>query len=427
MTKASHKQKNRGLTFKIIIGMVAGLALGLILDMIGPETVINDYVVNGVLHVGGKIFLASLKLLVVPLVFVSLTCGTASLDDIKKLGRIGGKTLALYLLTTALAISIAVCMAIVMKPGVGFNLTTDATFNPKDTPSLTQTIIDIFPNNPIAAMAEGKMLQIIVFAVLFGLTLTMVGKPGERILNIFKDLNAVILKMVMLIMAIAPYGVFCLIAKVFALQGFAAIAPLAKYFFVVLFALMLHAFGVYPIMLKLLSGLSPLTFFKKYKAVPMFAFSTASSNATLPITLETVEHKLGVKNSIASFTIPLGATVNMDGSAIMQGVAAIFIAQAYNLDIGLSGYLMVIFTATLASIGTAAVPGAALIMLAMVLKQVGLPVEGIALIIGVDRLLDMVRTAVNVTGDAAVSCIVAKSEGQFSQETFYSEDGKNKL
>ncbi len=420
-------KKKYGLTFKIIAGMVAGLALGLTLNRIDPVPFINDYVVNGMLHVGGKIFLASLKLLVVPLVFVSLTCGTASLDDIKKLGRIGGKTLALYLFTTALAISIAVCMAIVMKPGVGFNLTTDATFNPKDTPSLTQTIIDIFPNNPIAAMAEGKMLQIIVFAVLFGLTLTMVGKPGERILNIFKDLNAVILKMVMLIMAIAPYGVFCLIAKVFALQGFTAIAPLAKYFFVVLFALMLHAFGVYPIMLKLLSGLSPLTFFKKYKAVPMFAFSTASSNATLPITLETVEHKLGVKNSIASFTIPLGATVNMDGSAIMQGVAAIFIAQAYNLDIGLSGYLMVIFTATLASIGTAAVPGAALIMLAMVLKQVGLPVEGIALIIGVDRLLDMVRTAVNVTGDAAVSCIVAKSEGQFSQETFYSEDGKNKL
>lgn len=427
MASKHHTRKKYGLTFKIIAGMVAGLALGLILNMMGPVSFINDYVVNGVLHVGGKIFLASLKLLVVPLVFVSLTCGTASLDDIKKLGRIGGKTLALYLVTTALAISIAVCMAIVLKPGVGFNLMTDATFNPRDTPSLTQTIIDIFPNNPVAAMAEGKMLQIIVFAVLFGLTLTMVGKPGERILNIFKDLNAVILKMVILIMAVAPYGVFCLIAKVFALQGFAAIAPLAKYFFVVVFALLLHAFGVYPLMLKLLSGLSPLTFFKKYKAVPMFAFSTASSNATLPITLETVEHKLGVKNSIASFTIPLGATVNMDGSAIMQGVAAIFISQAYNLHIGLSGYLMVIFTATLASIGTAAVPGAALIMLAMVLKQVGLPVEGIALIIGVDRLLDMMRTAVNVTGDAAVSCIVAKSEGQFSQDTFYAKDIKNKL
>jgi Na+/H+-dicarboxylate symporter len=422
-----HTKKKYGLTFKIIAGMVAGLALGLILNMIGPATFINDFIINGVLHIGGKIFLASLKLLVVPLVFVSLTCGTASLDDIKKLGRIGGKTLALYLFTTALAISIAVCMAIVMKPGVGFNLMTDATFNPKDTPSLTQTIIDIFPNNPVAAMAEGKMLQIIVFAVLFGLTLTMVGKPGERILNIFKDLNAVILKMVMLIMAVAPYGVFCLIAKVFALQGFAAIAPLAKYFFVVVFALLLHVFGVYPILLKLLSGLSPLTFFKKYKDVPMFAFSTASSNATLPITLETVEHKLGVKNSIASFTIPLGATVNMDGSAIMQGVAAIFISQAYNLDIGLSGYLMVIFTATLASIGTAAVPGAALIMLAMVLKQVGLPIEGIALIIGVDRLLDMARTAVNVTGDAAVSCIVAKSEKQFSQEIFYAEDSKKEF
>jgi Na+/H+-dicarboxylate symporter len=414
--------KKRGLTFKIVAGMVSGLALGLILNLIGPTAFSNDYLVNGVLHVGGKIFLASLKLLVVPLVFISLTCGTASLDTIKKLGRIGGKTLALYLFTTALAISIAACIAVVMQPGVGFNLTTDTTFNPTDTPSLTQTIIDIFPSNPIAAMAEGKMLQIIVFAVLFGLTLTMVGKPGERILAICTDLNAVILKMVILIMAVAPYGVFCLIAKVFALQGFAAIAPLAKYFFVVMFALLLHSFGVYPILLKLLSGLSPLTFFKKYKDIPMFAFSTASSNATLPITLETVEHKLGVNNSIASFTIPLGATINMDGTAIMQGVATVFIAQAYNLPIGLSGYLLVIVTATLASIGTAAVPGAGLIMLAMVLKQVGLPVEGIALIIGVDRLLDMVRTAVNVTGDAAVSCIVAKSEGQFSQETFYADN-----
>jgi Na+/H+-dicarboxylate symporter len=422
-----HTKKKYGLTFKIIAGMVAGLALGLILNLIGPVPFINDYVVNGVLHVGGKIFLASLKLLVVPLVFVSLTCGVASLDDIKKFGRVGGKTLFLYLFTTALAITTAVCMAVVVRPGVGFNLETDATFNPSDTPSLAQTIIDIFPSNPIAAMAEGKMLQIIVFAVLFGLTLTMVGKPGERILTIFKDLNEVILKMVMLIMVVAPYGVFCLIAKVFALQGFSAIAPLAKYFFVVVFVLLLHAFGTYPIMLKLLSGLNPVTFFKKYKDVPIFAFSTASSNATLPITLEAVEHKLGVKNSIASFTIPLGATLNMDGTAIMQGVATVFIAQAYNLHIGLSGYLMVIFTATLASIGTAAVPGAGLIMLAMVLKQVGLPIEGIALIIGVDRLLDMARTAVNVTGDATVSCIVAKSEKQFSQEIFYAEDIKDEV
>jgi len=415
-------KKKRGLTFKIIIGMIAGLALGLGLNLIGPSTFSDAYIINGLFHIGGQIFLAGLKLLVVPLVFISLTCGVASLDDIKKLGRVGGKTLALYLFTTALAISIAVCMAVALKPGVGFNLTTNATFNPSDAPSLTQTIIDIFPSNPVAAMAEGKMLQIIVFAILFGLTLTMTGKPGERILSIFKDLNTVVLKMVMLIMSVAPYGVFCLIAKVFAEEGFTAIAPLAKYFFVVLFALLLHALITYPLMLKMLSGLSPVTFFKKFKDVPMFAFSTASSGATLPITLETVEHKLGVKNSIASFTIPLGATINMDGSAIMQGAATIFIAQAYNLDIGLSGYLMVIFTATLASIGTAAVPGAALIMLAMVLKQVGLPVEGIALIIGVDRILDMARTAVNVTGDAAVSCIVAKSEKQFSQETFYADE-----
>lgn len=267
------------------------------------------------------------------------------------------------------------------------------------------------------------MLQIIVFAGLFGLAITMAGEPGRRVLALFNDLNIVVMQLVMLLMNLAPYGVFFLIARVFSVQGFGAIVPLAKYFFVVLGALLLHAFITYPLLLRGLAGLDPVTFFRNVRDPVALAFSTASSGATLPVTLETVEHRLGVHNSIASFTVPLGATINMDGTAIMQGVATAFIAQAYGIDIGASGYLMVVLTATLASVGTAGVPGVGLIMLAMVLRQVGLPVEGIGIIIGVDRLLDMARTAVNVTGDAAVSCIVARSEGQLSVETFESEAG----
>jgi Na+/H+-dicarboxylate symporter len=270
-------------------------------------------------------------------------------------------------------------------------------------------------------MAEGNMLQIIVFAGLFGIALTLAGKPGKRLLAIFEDLNAVIMRLVMLLMQVAPIGVFCLIASVFALQGFAAIAPLAKYFSVVLGVLLLHAFVTYPVLLRSLARLDPIAFFRRLRPPIVVAFSTASSNATLPVTLRTVERRLGVDNSIASFTVPLGATINMDGTAIMQGVATGFIAQAYGIEIGVSGYLMVVLTATLASIGTAGVPGVGLIMLAMVLRQVNLPVEGIGLIIGVDRLLDMVRTAVNITGDATVSCIVARSEGQLSDEVFERE------
>ena len=397
--------------------MGGGFAAGVLLNLFGGAFV-EEYLVEGALHIGGAIFLASLKLLVVPLVFVSLVCGTAALDDITKLGRIGGRTLALYLMTTAIAISLALLATIVVRPGDGFDLRTDVSFAAQQAPSLAETLINLFPSNPVRAMAEGNMLQIIVFAVLFGLAVTMAGNPGKRVLALFNDLNGVILRLVMLLMTMAPYGVFCLIAKVFALQGFAAILPLARYFFVVLAVLLVHALVTYPGLLRFLGGLNPVTFFRKMRDPLVLAFSTASSNATLPVTLENAERRLGVHNSIASFTIPLGATINMDGTAIMQGVATGFIAQAYGIDIGPTGYLMVVLTATLASIGTAGVPGVGLIMLAMVLRQVNLPVEGIGLIIGVDRLLDMIRTAVNVTGDCAVTCIVAKAEGRLSSEIY---------
>ena len=412
-------ESRRTLTVRILIGMAAGLAVGFALNALGESTFVDDYVVDGLLHVGGAIFLASLKLLVVPLVFVSLVCGTAALDDIAKLGRVGGKTILLYLATTAVAITLALLAAFVLQPGAGFALESDVEFLARETPSLSQTFINLFPTNPVKAMAEGNMLQIIVFSGLFGLALTLAGDAGKRILRLFEDLNRVVMELVAILMIIAPVGVFCLIAKVFAQQGFAAIRPLASYFFVVLGVLAVHWMVTYPAMLRLLTGLNPLVFIRKMRAPIVLAFSTASSNATLPATLETTERRLGVDNAIASFTIPLGATVNMDGTAIMQGVATGFIAQAYGIDIGFSGYLMVVLTATLASIGTAGVPGVGLIMLAMVLRQVNLPVEGIGLIIGVDRLLDMVRTAVNISGDATVSLVVAHSEGQLDRDVFY--------
>lgn len=409
------------LTRRILIWMFFGIVLGSVLNYFKFGGGIQSFLVDGVIEVGGRIFLSSLKLLVVPMVFVSLVAGAGALDDIKKLGRLGSRTFGLYIATTALAITLALLVAVLINPGEGFVMTSDAvTFDVKASPSLVDVIANIFPSNPIESMAKAEMLQIIVFALLFGIGLTLSGAAGKRILALFNDLNEVIMKMVILLIELAPYGVFCLLTKVFASQGFSAIIPMAKYFFVVLFILIIHATVIYGSMLKLLTGLNPMKFFKKFSEVMVFAFSTSSSNATLPVTMEVTEKKLGVNNSVASFTIPLGATVNMDGTAIMQGVATVFVASVYGIDIGLQGYLMVILTATLASIGTAGVPGVGLVMLAMVFNQVGLPVEGIGLIIGVDRLLDMTRTAVNVTGDAVVSCIVAKAENQLDVDVYNS-------
>lgn len=409
-------EPKHALTFKIMLGMALGLATGLLLHALGPWA--GAPLAAGLLDAGGRVFLALLKLLVVPLVFVSLVVGTASLDNVRQLGRMGLKTLGLYLATTMVAIAVALLMGVVFAPGAGMRLSTGAAYKAAAAPPLVDTLVNIVPSNPIKALAEGEMLQIIFFGILFGVALILSGKPGERLAAVFRDLDHAIMRMVTMLIQAAPYGVFCLIAKVFSEQGFGAAGPIAKYFFVVLFALAVHCAVVYPLLLWGLAGLSPLAFLRRYEAVPVFAFSTSSSNATIPVTLETLVDKLGVSKSVASFTVPLGATINMDGTAIMQGVATAFIAQVYGVDIGLQGYLMVVLTATLASIGTAGVPGVGLITLAMVLRQVNLPVEGIALIIGVDRLLDMARTVVNVTGDAVVSCVVARSEGQLAMDAW---------
>lgn len=427
MTQSEHKYS---LTTRIFIGMIAGIVLGVLLQALfddsgdfvisifGSELSTYGILVDGIFSTLGKIFIASLKMLVVPLVFVSLVCGTSNLSDPSKLGRLGAKSVGLYVVTTAIAITLAMSMALLVSPGEGLNLTTEANYAAKEAPSLSQVIVNMFPSNPIDSMAKGNMLQIIVFAVLFGVAMAMTGDAGKRLSAIFEDINTVIMRLVTVIMNLAPYGVFVLMAKLFATIGADTIFGLAKYFFLVLFVLILHALGTYSLLLKLLTGLSPITLFKKMRDAALFAFSTSSSSATLPVTMETARNKLGVGNSVSSFTLPLGATINMDGTAIMQGVATVFIAQVYGVDLSFGDFMMVILTATLASVGTAGVPGVGLIMLAMVLQQVNLPVEGIALIIGVDRLLDMTRTAVNITGDCMVSCAVAKGEGELDVDVF---------
>lgn len=414
------------LTQRIVIAMILGLLSGALLNTIFSLNIlsattaatIDGILVDGIFDSVGQIFVRSLKLLVVPLVFVSLVCGVSSLGNNSRMGAVATKTVGLYMLTTAIAIGLAIVIAVVIQPGVGIDLAMATEFVAKEAPPLKQTIINIFPSNPIESMANGSILQVIVFALLVGFAVSQGGDQGKRVEQFFSDLNAIIMKMVMMLMKLAPYGIFCLLAKLFADVGIAMIMNLAKYFFTVLFVLLLHSLGVYSVIFKALTGLNIKIFLSKLRPALALAFSTASSGATMPVTMRTVEQRMGVSKSVSSFTVPLGATINMDGTAIMQGVATVFIAQAYNIGLGLEGYLTVVLTATLASIGTAAVPGVGLVMLVMVLNQVGLPVEGIGLIIGVDRLLDMTRTATNVTGDAMVTTVVANSESLLDKDKF---------
>ena len=416
--------KRMSLTIQILLALGLGGATGIGLNLLGmgvPGTSpawINQYVIEGLFAGGGDIFVRALKLMVVPLVFVSLVNGTMQLEDVRKMGRIGIKTFVLYLLTTALATALAIFFAVLIGPGKGVELVMDSSFSIKSGKSLYDVFVGLVPTNPVQALAEGDMLQIIVFSILLGMSVTLVGSKGAKVREFFESLNEVVMQLVMIVMSLAPIGVFCLVGKTFATQKFELIWALMGYFMTVMFVLFVHMLVTYPTLLAVLGRLNPVRFFINMKNVIPFAFSTASSSATLPVTLESVEHKMGVDNRIASFTIPLGATVNMDGTAIMQGVATVFVAQVYDVHLGLGGYLTVILMATLASIGTAGVPSAGLVMLVMVFEQVGLPVEAIGAILGIDRLLDMTRTAVNVCGDAAVTAIVAKSENQINLEIY---------
>jgi len=413
------------LTTKVLLGMALGIVAGLGINVLGlaaEGSFLQIYLVDGLFNIVGKLFVNALKMLVVPLVLFSLISGVCGIGDIRLLGRIGTKAFALYMLTTAIAIASALSVAGLIGIGKGMEAETSASFEGAEAPALGDVLVNIVPDNPIAAMAEGEMLSIIFFAILVGISLLMVGKRASGLVNAIDTANEVMMKMVGIIMALAPYAVFCLLAKAMAQLGLDLFVQLLGYVAVLIGVLLLHLFVTLQGALVLFTGLNPLTFLRKMRNTQVFAFSTSSSNATIPVTLRTVVQRLGVNRSVASFTVPFGATINMDGTAIMQGVATVFIANIYGVELGVGGYLTVILMSVLASIGTAGVPGVGLIMLSMVFTQVGLPLEGIGLILGVDRLLDMIRTAVNVSGDGVVSTIVAKSEGQFDRTIYDDPD-----
>ncbi|QKK03864.1 MAG: dicarboxylate/amino acid:cation symporter [Pseudomonadota bacterium] len=416
-----HRFDHHKLSTRILAGLGLGLLVGLALNFTAGEVGwIQTWIIDGLFSVVGEIFVRFLSMLIVPIVFVSLVTGVASLADPASLGRVGGKAIGLYLITTGLAVILALSAGQVFQTGVGASPEGMAAPEISEAPPFKQVLIDLVPRNPVEAMAEGNMLPIIVFSILLGLAMSLAGRQGRRVGEFFSDLMDVVMKLVGIIMLIAPYGVFALIAGMAATTGWGTFYGVLKYVMLVMAILIVHAAVVYPALLKMFTGLSPLTFYRQFKDVMVFAFSTASSGATIPVNLRAVQERLGVSNRVSSFTIPLGATINMDGTAIMQGIAVGFIAQYYGVDLSLSQYLMVVFMVIMASIGAAGVPGVGLILLAGVLQQVGLPTEGIALILGVDRLLDMTRTAVNVTGDATVTCIVANSEGELDRDRFNS-------
>ena len=422
MSNNTNKEKKKlGLTTIILLALLLGAIVGVIVHYAVPESGFRDDVlINGIFYVIGNGFIRLMQMLVVPLVFCSLVCGSMAIGDTKRLGKVGVKTIGFYLVTTALAIGLALTIGTLFKPGLGLDMSKVqvAEVTTQEATSLADTLLNIIPKNPIGALANGDMLPIIVFALFVGILLAGRGEKAETVANFFSQFNDLMMDMTMAVMKVAPVGVFCLIAKTFATLGFDAFVPMLKYMGCVLLALAIHGFGIYQILLKLLTGLNPIKFIKKFFPVMAFAFSTATSNATIPLSIDTLSKKMGVSKKISSFTIPLGATINMDGTAIMQGVAVCFAAQAFGIQLSAGDYATVIATATLASIGTAGVPGVGLVTLSMVFASVGLPVEAIGIIMGIDRILDMTRTAVNITGDAVCTTIVACQDKMIDKDVF---------
>ena len=415
-------KKKIGRSTQIFIALLLGALLGVVIHYWIPSSYIKDTViVEGVLYVIGQGFIRLMQMLVVPLVFCSLICGSMAIGDTKTLGKVGVKTIGFYLVTTALAVCVALGSALLINPGLGLDMDAvqkGTVSSSTEATSLVDTLLNIIPKNPVQSMANGDMLPIIVFALFVGIMLAKLGTRGSVVANFFSQFNDVMMEMTMAIMKIAPIGVFCLIARTFATVGFSAFAPMLKYMGNVTLALAIQCLIVYQILLFVFTRLNPFKFIKKFLPVMGFAFSTATSNATIPMSIDTLSKKMGVSKQISSFTIPLGATINMDGTSIMQGVAVVFIAQAYGIPLTMGNLATVVVTATLASIGTAGVPSVGLVTLAMVLNSVGLPTEGIALIMGIDRILDMIRTAVNITGDAVCTTIVCHQEGSLNREVF---------
>ena len=396
---------------KIVIGMIAGVIVGAIM---GPDAEILKPI--------GTLFINAIKMLIVPLIFCSLIVGVTSMQDSRKMGRIGAKAIILYLGTTAIAITIGLGLAAILTPGEGLNMVAqDSTTMGKDAPPLVQTLLNIIPKNPVGALAAGNILQIIVFALGLGISLTLIGEKAKPAIAVFESLAEAMYKLTELVMKLAPYGVFGLMAWVAGKYGIDILLPLIKVIAVAYLGSLIHVLVFYTGIISFVGRLSPIRYIKALTNPAAVAFTTTSSSGTLPATLKASREELGVSKGVASFVLPLGATINMDGTALYQGVCALFIAQAFGIDLEMSDYVLIILTSTLASIGTAGVPGAGLIMLSLVLTTVGLPIEGLAIVAGIDRILDMARTTVNVCGDMMVTVLIAKSEGELDESIYNAE------
>ncbi len=404
------KGKKIQLTTKILLGLILGIVVGLLLN--GNQEFANTYI-----KPFGTLFLNMIKMIIVPLVFSSLIVGAASIGDPKTLGRIGGKTLMYYLLTTAFAVTIGLVLATVLKPGSGLAIPIDAVATPAEVPSIIDTLLNMVPSNPLRGLVDGNILQVIVFALFLGIGCTALPENVSKpFISFFDSLAEIMYKITAFIMKFAPIGVFGLIVPVVTQYGLDVLKPLSMVIFAVYVGCIIHAVVVYSTAVKVLAKINPIKFFKGIAPAAITAFSTTSSSGTLPVTIKNVRENLGVSEKISSFVLPLGATINMDGTALYQGVCALFLAQVYGIDLTIAQMFTIILTATLGSIGTAGVPGAGFIMLTLVLQSVGLPLEGLVLIAGIDRILDMARTSVNVIGDASCAVIVAASENELDRE-----------
>ncbi|EKO3417941.1 dicarboxylate/amino acid:cation symporter [Vibrio fluvialis] len=395
---------------KILVGMVAGIVVG---ALMGPSAALLKPI--------GTLFINAIKMLIVPLVFCSLIVGITSMKDTRKMGRIGAKAIILYLGTTAVAIAIGLALSALLQPGAGLNMVAkDLDEAGKAAPPLVQTLLAMIPQNPVNALAAGNILQIIVFAIGLGVSLVLVGEKGEPAVKVFESLAEAMYKLTEIVMKLAPYGIFGLMAWVAGTYGLDVLMPLIKVIAAVYIGALIHIGIFYSSLLTLLGRLNPIQYLRGISNPAAVAFTTSSSSGTLPATIKASREELGVSEGVSSFVLPLGATINMDGTALYQGVCALFIAQAFGVDLQTSDYITIILTATLASIGTAGVPGAGLIMLSLVLSTVGLPIEGLAIVAGIDRILDMARTTINICGDMMVAVLVAKSEGELDEQTYQS-------
>ena len=401
-------------TKKIIVAMILGITTGVFLNIFSYDTSLSNFIVINFFNLVSDLFISALKLVIIPLIFFSIVCGIISMSDDTSLSRLGIKTLSLYLFTTIIAISLGLLFSsfIDYEPILLSNLEANVSIDNIKTES------NIFPTNIFQSLSDGNIIHLLIFSVLIGIAASKVKDNAKTFINYFHEFNTVINELVKIIISFTPIAVYCILSKTFATQGLETLTPLMGYFFTVVFVLLIHFFITFSLLLKTFTNLNPKQFFINIKEVIVFTFSTSSSSASIPFTLKAATEKCGINKSISSFTIPLGATINMDGTAIMQGCATFFLASLYGIDLGMSEILTIVVTATIASIGTAGIPSAGIIMLTVIFTQIGIPLEGITLLLGVDRLLDMMRTSINVSGDLCISCIVASSENKID-ETIY--------